>query len=328
MNKVFITGADGMLGSSICRELIHQKYSVRAFCLNDRLHQNLDGLDIEITYGNILNTEDIEKNLQGCDYIIHVAASTVVWPKRSALIREINLKGTQNITEVAKRLSIVRMVHIGTASSFANGGIDSPSNEKAEYNGWQFGMDYLDSKYEAQMFLISEFNHNKFPVIIINPTYMIGPFDAGPSSGKMIISFCKSQLPGFSNGGKNFVFSKDVAVAAVNALHMGQLGQCYIAGNENLSYEDFFKKVAKASNIEFKLRLIPYWLVLVVGVINSIVARIIRKAPKLSYGIARMSNNEQYFKVEKARAELKMPSTAIDEAISTCIKWFKENKYL
>ena len=45
-SKVFVTGADGMLGVSICRELKKQVYDIKAFLLPDRERNVLDGLDI------------------------------------------------------------------------------------------------------------------------------------------------------------------------------------------------------------------------------------------------------------------------------------------
>ena len=56
----------------------------------------------------------------------------------------------------------------------------------------------------------------------------------------MLLGIYNNSIPGYSKGGKNFVCSQDVAVAAVNALVLGRMGECYIAGNENLSFKDFF----------------------------------------------------------------------------------------
>jgi len=328
MNKVFLTGADGMLGSSICRELLKQNYKVKAFCLNNALQKNLSGLDIEICYGNILNRETVLNEMKGCDYVIHVAASTSLWPRRNEIVRRINIDGTKNVVLAAQQHQIKRMVHIGTASSFQEGSLSKPGNENAPYTSMVHGNDYMDSKYEAQQYLIQEFKNSRFPVVIINPTYMIGPFDSGPSSGKMIIGIYKNTIPGYSKGGKNFVCSQDVAVAIVNALGMGRLGECYIAGNQNLSYKDFFEKATQVMNRQFSFKAIPSWLVLLVGFFNSVFARLFRKPPQLSYGIAQLSLIEQYYDCTKARQELQMPQTPIEQGIKQCLDWFEENGYL
>jgi len=328
MKKVFVTGADGMLGSSICRELLQQGYAVKAMCLPERKTCTLDDLPIEVVHGNIMNKKFLVQEMKGCDYVINVAALVKVWPRRLPTITAVNFLGTQNVMEVTEELNISRMIHIGTANSFAFGTKDDPGDESGSFNGWKYGMDYIDSKYKAQQMLLRRFNKNGFPVVIINPTYMIGPFDYGPSSGKMLIELCKGALNFYCSGGKNFVCSVDVAKAAVNALTKGVIGECYIAGNENMEFKEFFRKACKIINRDFTMKQAPYPLILLSGIVCSLIARITGKAPKISYGMARMAKENQYFSAEKARRVLDMPQTPIEEGIKQCIEWFKSNKYL
>lgn len=328
MEKVFITGADGMLGASMCRECLKQGFSVRAMTLPGRVVHVLDGLDIERVEGNILDKAFLDGAMAGCDYVIHVAASTTVWPRRMKSIVEVNVEGTKNVAAAARKHLVKRMVHIGTANSFGHGSKEHPGNELSAFSFGTFKLDYIDSKLCIQKELLRMHKEEDFPVVIINPTYMIGPFDSGPSSGKMVLELLKGNMPGYSLGGKNFVCSFDVAVAAVNALKMGQTGQCYIAGNENLNYKEFFMKVCEVGNIKFKLIKVPAFLVLGLGLFNSVLARILGKAPRISYTMARMSGVSQYYDSTKARKELNMPQTPIKEGIALCVNWFKTNGYL
>ena len=326
--KVFVSGADGMLGSSICRELLRQGYAVKAMCLPDRKVKTLEGLAIEQVHGNVLDKVFLLAACKDCDYVIHVAALTNVWPRRIKKLWDVNVTGTQYMAEVVEKLGIKRMVHVGSASSFNHGSMDHPGTEDSVFDGWKYGMDYLDTKYKAQEWLLQKHAQSKFPVIIINPTFMIGPYDSGPSSGQMLIGLYRGTVPGYSVGGKNFVCSFDVAVAIVNALKMGRTGQCYIAGNQNMRFHDFFKLATELMGKPFKLRAFPPSLVLIAGAANSLLARVNGKPPKLSYTMARMENVSQYFSPEKARNELNMPQTPISEGIQQCLEWFKNNGYL
>lgn len=109
---------------------------------------------------------------------------------------------------------------------------------------------------------------------------------------------------------------------------MGKLGDCYIAGNQNLSYKDFFTLCAKVLNKPFKLMLMPKFLVLFVGILSSIVARISGKKPKISYSIAKFAGLKQYFSAKKAQDELNMPQTPLETGIQEAVTWFKENGYI
>lgn len=328
MEKVFVTGADGMLGSSICREALKQGYQVKAMCLPGRNTGTLDELPIERIYGNVLDRDFLEANMTDCTYVIHVAALTNVWPRRIEHVRQVNVEGTRNVMELVERLGMVRMVHIGSASSFAPGTLENPGDETSEYVGARFGMDYIDSKYEAQELLLKKFRETGFPVIVVCPTFMIGPYDAGPSSGQMLLGLYNGVIPGYGNGGKNFVCATDVAVAAVHALKKGSLGECYIAGGENLSYKEFFERACRVMNKPFRLRKIPHFFILSAGLLNSVAARISGRMPKLSYGMAVIAGVNQYFSPRKAQVELDMPQTKIETGIEDCVTWFRQHGYL
>ena len=328
MRKVFVTGGDGMLGSSVCRELLEQGFEVKAMCHPTSTANTLKGLPIEIVLGDVSDKDFLLHEMKDCNLVIHIAALMTLWPRRCAKINLVNIQGTKNVMEAVEELKLERMIHIGTAASFSNGPIENPGNENKPFVGGKFKMDYIDSKYQAQQILLEKHRKTGFPVIIINPTFMIGPCDSGPSSGQMLIAIFKNTLKWYNRGGKNFVCSKDVAKAAVNALSKGTLGQCYIAGNENLTYKEFCEKAFKLMNKPFKMKGVPNAILLSAGFIGSIVARITGKKPKLSYGIALLAKENNYFSSEKATKELDMPQTPIEEGMEQCLEWFKANKYL
>ncbi|MFY0644807.1 MAG: NAD-dependent epimerase/dehydratase family protein [Bacteroidia bacterium] len=327
-NRVFVTGADGMLGSMICRVLLEKSYEVTALCLPSSNTGTLDGLNLTKVSGDILDKEFLESAMNEHDYVIHVAAMTNVWPRRIERVKRVNIEGTKNVKDIAEKLQMKRMVYIGSASSFKEGPKTKPGNEDSGFKGDRFGMDYIDSKYHAQIELLKNFREDGFPVIVVNPTFMIGPYDSGPSSGVMLMNLYKDKVPGYNKGGKNFVYSGDVAVAAVNALTKGRLGECYIAGSKNLEYKEFFSLASEVMGRKFKLKFIPNAIVLAFGAASSVIARIRKKAPVLSYGMAEVAQMDQYFDCSKAIKELDMPQTPIRQAIQESLDWFKKNDYL
>jgi dihydroflavonol-4-reductase len=326
--NVFLTGANGMLGTYIAHELLKKGHSIRALIQPGRENHNLDGLNIEMIYGDITDSEFVLQATQGCEVIINTAASTQVYPRRNPIIWKVNYEGALNLAEAALAHKMKRIIHIGSANSFEEGPIHNPGDETGHYTWGKFGMDYMDSKYHVQLKLRDLYETRHLPVIVINPGFMIGPFDSGPTSGKMLIAVVKKQVPGYTKGGKCFVYSGDVAIAVVNAIEMGKNGECYIAGNENLSYYDFFRKICTIAGIKFSLFKLPSSLTLAFGFFSSGIARLTRKAPKISFGMARIALVDQYYSNKKIITELQMPTTPIDVAITESMNWFKENKYL
>jgi dihydroflavonol-4-reductase len=329
IKNVLVTGADGMLGASICRELLQQGYQVKAFILsNSKSSYVLTNLPLAIAYGDVTDYESVLQASDGMDAVIHAAALTTVWPRANSAVNKVNYDGALNIAKAVKHNKLKRFVHIGTASSFGSGSKSHPGAETFAYDSAHYNMDYITSKYNAQCDLLQLHKHEDLPVVIVNPTFMIGPFDSGPSSGKMVMEFYKGKVPGYTTGGKNFVASKDVATAAVNALTKGRTGQCYIAGNANLTYKEFFEKIAEVTSKKRKMFKAPNVLIYAMGITNSLVARLFKIKPQLSYTMSKMALKDQYYSVEKARTELNLPQTPIETAIADCVNWYKEVGYL
>lgn len=327
MKRILVTGADGLLGSNLVRELLMRGYMVRALIQSGRNTNTLDGLSIEKFEGDLLNKDLISEALRGCHYLIHAAASTSVWPTRNETVRRINTEGTRNITECALEANVERMIYVGTANSYGFGSKQSPGHEGNEYVAHKYKIDYLDSKYEAHQ-IVNAAIKKGLNAVIVNPTFMIGPFDSGPSSGAMIIALCKQKIFGFTGGGRNYIYVKDVAVAIANALTMGRTGHGYILGNANLSYKEAFTLIGNTLGVKPPKRKIPDWAVLAAGQLLTMKARLTDTPPLISYPLAKIAIDDHYFTQQKAIEELKLPQTPLEVAIREAYEWFKANNYV
>lgn len=327
--KVIVTGADGVLGSNLVRELLARDYNVSVLLLEGTTSKTLDGLSIQKYFGNILNLEDLNNAFIDKDIVIHCAASTSVYPARDSFVNKVNIEGTKNVISAVKSNKIERLVYVGTANSFGNGtSLDAPGDENNDYTAHVYGLDYMDSKRKAQEILLECVRNEGIPAIVVNPTFMIGPFDSKPSSGAMVLAIYNGKVPGYTNGGKNYIAVKDAAIAVANAITMGKIGECYILGNENLSYKDAFEKIANAVGGKAPKRKMSDVIVKAYGRINSFLARVFKFKPSVTKELAIISCDRHYYSAEKARQELGLPSTPMETAFKECFEWFKQNGYL
>ena len=325
---VLVTGADGFLGGHITSLLLENGHSVKALYHIASSMSKLPNLpNIHIVEGDLLKPESLYSAFDGVDYVIHAAASTMVYPRRHKSIWDINYQGTINLAEAASEFKVKRFISIGTASSFGAGSLSKPGTELSPYSHGRFGADYMNSKKAAQEWLLKFHSETGFPVIIINPCYMLGPGDSKPGSGSMLLRLQGRKILPVSKGGKNFVAVKDVAQATVNAISMGRVGECYICGNENLPYSQAFPLFAEVMGMKVPSLKIPSLFVLAYGAINSFMALIKRKEPDVSLMMARTSIHDNYYSPEKARKELDLPRTPIKTAAAETFKWFQENGY-
>ncbi len=326
--KVLVTGPDGILGSNLIRELIKRNYDVSIFRFPSSESMTLQGLLIRVYEGDILKFKEIEKAVQGHDIIIHCAANTSVWPARDVGITQVNICGTENVIKACLKHKVKRLITIGTANSFSYGSRECPGTENTPYSSGKYGLDYMDSKRKAQELVLDAVVKQALPALIVNPTFMLGSYDSKPSSGQMILSIYKGKVPGYSRGGKNFIAVKDVAVGTANAITMGRIGECYIMGNENLTFKEAFTKIADTIHVSAPRLSFSDAMTQTYGSINSFFARILRYNPSVTKELALISCDEHYYSSEKAIKELDLPQTPIEVAIKEGFEWFKENGYL
>ncbi|HEY3429180.1 MAG TPA: NAD-dependent epimerase/dehydratase family protein [Cyclobacteriaceae bacterium] len=326
--KILVTGADGLLGSNLVRELLRRGHSLRAFVQPSRQQKTLEGLTIEKFSGDLLNAEEVIKAAEGCEAVIHCAASTSVWPIRSEIVNTVNIEGTKSIIKAVQQNNIQRMIYVGTANSFGFGSKENPGVEGNPYKSATYGLDYMDSRFKAQQVILKEVQENSLPAVIVNPTFMFGPYDSNPSSGAMIVALFKGKVPGYTSGGRNYLCAKDAAVAIANALTKGRIGECYILGNQNLSYKEAFEKIAATIGVKPPGIAIPAVFAKLYGRIGSLIGNISGKAPAISYPLSRIACDEHYFSPAKAVHELELPQTPIETGIKECFDWLKENGYL
>ncbi|MBN2773321.1 MAG: NAD-dependent epimerase/dehydratase family protein [Prolixibacteraceae bacterium] len=326
--KTLLTGADGLLGSNVVRELIRQGFNVRVLVERGRNTGTLDGLDIEKVEGNILDKTSLAEAVSGCDFIIHAAASTSIWPPQSEIIRKVNIEGTRNLVEAAIENKVKRIVHVGTANSFGAGTKENPGDESSPFSAGKYKLDYIDSKYKVQQILLNEYKKSNTKIVIVNPTFMLGPFDSKPSSGQFLLALYQKQVPGYTKGGRNFLYVKDAAVAVVNALTKGRPGECYILAGTNLTYKEFNEVLEKTFGIKPPKIRFPKPAIMTYGVLSEIAGKVFGFEPKVSRAVAKISNDLYFYNAKKAVDELDLPQTPIETAVKDAIDWFKKMKYI
>src|SRR6185437_13321321 len=115
--RVLVSGANGFVGSAVVRALLRHGYPVRALARASSDTANLDGLDVAMVRGDLLDPSSLERALQGCEGLFHVAADYRLWARDPREIGKANVRGTHNILLAAQRCGVRRIVHTSSVAT-------------------------------------------------------------------------------------------------------------------------------------------------------------------------------------------------------------------
>lgn len=135
-----VTGGAGFIGSHLCEAILRLGYQVRCFDdLSTGSQSNVDMFQDDAQYsfvlGDIRDFDDCMAATEGADYVLHQAAwgsvpRSVAYP---LLYEEINIRGTLNMMEAARRCSVKKFIYASSSSVYGDETI-LPKREGQEGN--------------------------------------------------------------------------------------------------------------------------------------------------------------------------------------------------
>ncbi len=147
--KTLVTGGGGFIGSNIVKLLLDRNEAVRVLHLPNERLDNLNGLDVELVAGNVLNTKDVDKAIEGCDKVYHLAAIYAIWMPNPRLMMDVNIKGSRNVFEACIKHNVKKVVHTSSLVRFAGQGEGNVCNEDSPFKMGDSGDQYCISKFKS-----------------------------------------------------------------------------------------------------------------------------------------------------------------------------------
>ena len=107
---MLVTGATGFVGSAVVRTLLDAGQRVRALVRKTSRLDNLHGLDVETATGDLCAPETLERAVQGCRGVFHVAADYRLWTLHPSELYATNVRGSRNLLLAAANAGAQRVV--------------------------------------------------------------------------------------------------------------------------------------------------------------------------------------------------------------------------
>lgn len=331
--KFVLTGATGFLGANLLRELLKEGHQVS--CIIRQPNDVIKGLDAQLhtlpLEDNPKSVNALAKVLDGADGVFHLAGIFDPSPKGLDLMTQLHIFGTRALLRATELAKVPKFVHCSSSITVGFGDKSNLGNENTPLNPVQiYGAKgalrhYYNSKIQSEHLVLGWEGLHR---VVVNPDYILGPYDVKPTSGQMIVTMAKHGIPVYPKGGKCFLGAEDCAKAHLAAMLKGRSGERYLLGYHNLSYQEFLNKVAKIVGKKSPLLPIPNLGTRILGNIGKVANQVdAHRFAGLDANVLKSMQEERYRSGAKMCEELGISPQEIEVDIEKAYRWFCDNGY-
>jgi dihydroflavonol-4-reductase len=329
MGTAVVTGASGLVGGNLALLLAREGHRVRALFRSEKTVAHL-GNGLAFVKGDLEDPASLRAAFAGADVVFHCAAVVSVVGKPTPALVRANVDGTAHVIDAVRAAGVKRLVHCSSTVTVGIATGAAPVDESAPWNMAARGLDdgYAVTKKRAEE-LVQRAAAADVDAVIVNPGFMFGPYDAKPSSGRLLVELVRGRVPAHTPGANSFVDVRDVTRGMIQAWHRGRRGERYILGGHNLPYRTVFETVARLAGVRPPWLALPRALALALGFAGELAGTLTGREPFVSASSVRWSF-EPGFRVSsaKATAELGYSISPLEPALADALEWFRAHGML
>jgi dihydroflavonol-4-reductase len=326
--KALVTGATGFVGAAVAKALGAAGWQVRVLVRAGSDRGNLRLLAVQVVEGELADESSLERALEGCDGLFHVAADYRLGARDPRPLYRTNVDGTRNILGAARTVGVPRIVYTSSVATVGIPADGTPGDERTPVTLSNMIGHYKRSKYLAEE-VAREAAGAGLSVVIVNPSTPVGPGDIKPTpTGQLVLDAASGRMPAYVDTGLNIVHVDDVAAGHLLAFERGQAGERYILGGEDMSLQTILAQIAGLTGRKPPRIRLPYGAVLPMAYLAEGFAKLSGRSGRLTLEGVRMSRKRMFFSSDKAVRDLGYRWRPPQAAFADALQWFREHGLL
>ena len=277
--------------------------------------------------GDLSKPHELASTIPSVDVIIHAAADTHIGKQPRPIQRTVNVDATTEIARLAREQES-RLVFVSSVDALPAGAPDQFVDEETT-GGAKYPCGYVETKRDAEAAVLQEIE-NGLDGYIVNPGFMLGPWDWKPSSGRMLLEVAKKFTPFGPWGGFSVCDIRDVAAAicklAIEGSSIAKHRRYILAGN-NMRYIDAWRVFAEVSGGSKPICPAGPLMKIAAGKWGDMLASITGKEGDVNSAGIGMSDLYHYYDSARAEQELGYRIRPVAESSQAAWDWFREYGY-
>ena len=325
MKKIFITGASGLLGSYLIRDLLQQK-DVQLISFFRNTKSNLLTSDelakVQWIQGDIMDVDLLLHAMQDCRQVYHCAGLVSFNPSRAKDLMKINVEGTANMVNAALEVGVEKFVHVSSVAAIGRKRNNQTVVETLKWDDDANPSVYGKSKYLGELEVWRAMGEG-LKTVIVNPVIILGKGDWKQGSSA---TFKKAyeEFPWYTEGVSGFVDAADVSRAMIQLMESEITGERFIVSGENLTYREVFDMMADGFGKKRPFLKVTPFLAAVVWRVIRLKSRFTGEEPLLTKETAETAQQVVHFSSQKLQTALPgFRFTPINETILEACNYYK-----
>ncbi|HWJ80751.1 MAG TPA: NAD-dependent epimerase/dehydratase family protein [Nocardioides sp.] len=313
-----MTGATGFLGGVLARQLRDSGHDVVALVRDPARATDLEGLGVELVVGDLDDTAALDRLLENADGFFHVAGWYKHGRREAETLRRVNVDGTRNALEAARRAGNVRTVYTSTIA--LNSDTRGAVRDETYHHQGPWSSNYDRTKWEAHE-IAKEYAAAGLPLVIVQPSAIYGPGDTASSLGQLTRQIIDGKPTlGPRGGGSSWSHVEDVARGHVLAMEKGRDGESYILAGERAPYAEVFGWVKQHARARTPVIFLPRPLIRVFAALTWQLERFVPFPQAMTAEAARAGMGTYYGDSSKAESELGWTHRPVREGIRETVE--------
>lgn len=311
-----LTGGTGFVGGALASRLRRDGHDVVALVRDRARAHHLERIGCEFVEGDLDDTAALDRLCSGADGLFHVAGWYKLGQRDPSPADTVNVQGTRNVLEAARRNGVRRTVCTSTLA------VNSDTEEQVVDETYRFTgrhlSDYDRTKAEAHDIAL-DLAAQGLDVVIVQPGLVYGPGDTA-QTGAFIAQVVAGKRPlAPAGGGVCWAHVDDVAEGHVLAMEKGRTGESYMLAGPRTTLADGLRMVAAIAGTKGPL-VLPTRLVRLTAALMGVVGKVLPVPPDLAAETARAGLATYYGTPARAERELGWHARPLEQGLRQTVE--------